>query len=88
MDKQYLTINEHYDEWLWVSHYFICNYVEKTERTLTQREYEVGLESRWILIDEAIKKFSKYQDYADEDKMKQGAYFREYNALLEYIEVE
>ena len=88
VDKQYLTINEHYDEWLWVSHYFICNYVEKTERTLTQREYEVGLESRWILIDEAIKKFSKYQDYADEDKMKQGAYFREYKALLEYIEVE
>ena len=88
VDKQYLTINEYYDEVLWVSHYFMCNYVEKTERTLTQREYEVGLESRWIPIDEAIKNFSKYQDYADKNKMKSGAYLREYKALLEYIGIE
>ena len=88
VNKQYLTINEHYDEWLWVNHYFICNYIEKTKRILTQREYEVGLEPRWISLEKTIDIFSKYQDYADEDKMKQGAYFREYKALLEYIENE
>ena len=88
VNKQYLIINEHYDEWLWVNHYFICNYIEKTKRILTQREYEVGLEPRWISLEKAIDIFSKYQDYADEDKMKQGAYFREYKALLEYIENE
>ena len=86
MDEQYLTIKEHYDDWLWVSHYYICNFIEKTERILTQREYEVGLEPRWISLEQAIDIFSKYKDYADDDKMKQGAYFREYKALLSYIE--
>ena len=84
--EQYLTIKEHYDDWLWVSHYYICNYIGKTERILAQREYEVGLEPRWISLEKAIDIFSKYQDYADKDKMKQGAYFREYKALLSYIE--
>jgi len=84
-DKQYLTINEHYEEWLFVSHYYICDYVGETERTLTEREIEVGLEPRWIPLEEAIKIFSKYQDYADENKMKKGAYYREYKALLNYV---
>ena len=84
--EQYLTIKEHYDDWLWVSHYYICNYIGKTERILTQREYEVGLETRWISLEKAMDIFSKYKDYADDDKMKQGAYFREYKALLSYIE--
>ena len=84
--EQYLTIKEHYDDWLWVSHYYICNNIGKTERILAQREYEVGLEPRWISLEKAIDIFSKYQDYADKDKMKQDAYFREYKALLSYIE--
>lgn len=85
-NKQYLTINEHYDEWLFVSHYFICDYVGETERTLTEREMEEGLEPRWISLEEAIDIFSKYQEYAaDENKMKTGAYFREYKALLSYV---
>ncbi len=84
-NKQYLTIKEHYDEWLFVSHYYICDYVGETERTLTEREIEVGLEPRWISLNEAIDLFSKYQDYADESLMKKGAYFREYKALLSYL---
>ena len=39
------------------------------------------------LLKTSIDIFSKYQDYADEDKMKQGAYFREYKALLSYTEI-
>lgn len=77
-----LTINEYYEEWLFISHYYICDYIGKTERHLTEREAEVGLEPRWISLNEAIEIFSKYQDYAGENEMKSGAYLREYKALL------
>ena len=83
--KQYLTINEYYEEWLFVSHYYICDYVGGTKRALTEREIEVGLEPRWISLEEAIDIFSKHQDYADKNEMKRGAYLREYKALLSYV---
>ncbi len=84
--KQYLTINEYYEEWLFVSHYYVCDYIGETERTLTQREMEVGLEPRWISLKEALDIFSKHQDYAEENEMKRGTYLREYNALLSYVD--
>ena len=83
-NKHYLTINEYYEEWLFVSHYYICDYIGETERKLTEREVEVGLESRWISLKEAMDIFSKHQDYADENEMKRGAYLREYNALSHF----
>ena len=82
--EQYLTINEYYDEWLFVSHYYICDLVGETQRKLTERELEVGLEPRWIDLNEAVEIFSKHQDYA-ENEMKRGAYLREYKALLSYL---
>ena len=85
-NEQYLTINEYYEEWLFISHYFICDYTGETERTLTERETEVGLEPRWVSLQEAIDIFAKYQEYANENEMKRGAYLREYKALLAYIE--
>lgn len=85
-NKQYLTINEYYEEWLFVSHYYICEYIGETERKLTEREVEVGLEPRWVSIKEAIDIFSKHQDYARENEMKRGAYLREYNALLHFMD--
>ena len=80
----FLTINEYYEEWLFINHYYICDYVGETERALTERELEVGLEPRWIFFDEALDIFSKYQDYADENEPKRSAYLREYKALLSY----
>ncbi len=83
--EQFLTINEYYEEWFFVSHYYVCDYVGDTERTLTEREAEVGLEPRWIPLEEAIEIFSKHQEYAAENEMKRGAYLREYNALLTFV---
>lgn len=77
---QFLAINEYYEEWLFTSHYFICEITGKTKRLLTAREAEVGLEPRWIPLQEAVNMFSKHQEYAN-DEMKRGAYLREYNAL-------
>ena len=85
-NQQYLTIKEYYEEWFFISHYYICDYIGETERTLTEREAEVGLESRWVSLQEAMDIFAKYQEYADENEMKRGAYLREYKALLAYVE--
>ena len=77
----FLTINEYYEEWLFVSHYFICRLTGEAARSLTEREREVGLEPRWVDFEQAVEIFSKHQDYAAENEMKRGAYLREYNAL-------
>jgi ADP-ribose pyrophosphatase YjhB (NUDIX family) len=79
--KQYLTINEYYEECFFISHYFVCDIIGETKRKLTEREVQAGLEPRWLPLKEAIEIFSKHQDYADENEMKRGAYLREYNAL-------
>lgn len=85
-EYQYLTINEYYEEWLFASHYFVCEHIGETERSLTETEIENGLEPRWISINEAVEIFSKYQSYSDENEMKFGAYLREYKALLNFLD--
>lgn len=86
-NRQYLTINEHYEEWLFVSHYFICELKGETKRKLTEREVEVGLEPRWISLKEAMEIFINHQEYANIDEMKRGAYLREYNALSYFMKI-
>lgn len=81
---QYLTINEYYEEWKFISHYFVCTVKGETSRKLTEREAEVGLEPRWIALNEAVEIFSRHNEYAD-DEMKRGAYQREHEALVCYL---
>ena len=83
-----LTINEYYEDWLFISHYFICECIGKRERNLTQSEIEVGLEPKWLPIEEAIDAFSKYQSYAAENEMKRGMYLREYTALTSIFDIK
>ena len=85
-DELFLTIHEYYEEWHFISHYFVCELVGETERNLTERELSVGLEPRWVPLQDAIDIFSKHNDYAAENEMKRGAYLREYQALLEYTD--
>ncbi len=82
---QFAIINEFYEEWKYISNYFICEITGETERVLTEREAEVGLEPRWIPLREAVTIFSKHQDYAY-DEMKRGGYLREYKALLAFMD--
>ena len=81
--RHFATIHEYYEEWLFLSHYYTCEITGKTRRLLTAREEEVGLEPRWIPLQEAVSIFSKHQDYAH-DEMKRGAYLREFKALIAY----
>lgn len=80
----FLTINEYYREWLFVSCYFICEIIEEGPCLLTEEEEEAGLKAEWISPEEAIAIFSRYQEYTD-DEMKRGMYFREYRALSAYL---
>ena len=83
-----LTINEYYGDWLFISHYFMCERVGKTERNLTQSELNVGLEPVWLPVLDAINAFSKYESYVNaSNKMKSGMYLREYKALSSIFKV-
>ena len=78
-----LQINEYYEDWNYVSYYFLGTVLGQTERKLTVREEEVGMEAEWVPLKEAIDLFSKHASYADTDEMKRGIYLREYLALSE-----
>ena len=78
-----LEIDEYYEEWKWVNRYFICEVTGECEVHLTSREQEVGMEPRWLPIDEIIHIFSQHNSYADTDEMRRGMYLREFTALRE-----
>ena len=80
-----LQIDEYYENWKWVNRYFFCEVTGKTEPHLTDREKEVGMEPRWIDLDEIIAIFSNHAAYADTDEMRRGMYLREFTALKELI---
>lgn len=80
-----LEIDEYYEDWKWVNKYFIGEVVGTTETKLTEREEEVGMEARWLPIEEIKAIFSRHDSYADTDEMRRGMYLREYTALCELL---
>ena len=80
-----LEIDEYYGNWKWVNRYFFCEVTGETESRLTDREKEVGMEPRWIALDEMIAIFSNHAAYANTDEMRRGMYLREFTALKELI---
>lgn len=80
-----LEIDEYYGNWKWVNRYFLCEVTGHTGIHLTDREKEVGMEPRWIPLDEMIKIFSNHAAYADTDEMRRGMYLREFTALTELM---
>ena len=83
-----LEIDEYYENWKWISRYFLGEAVGKTEMRLTGREKEVGMEPRWLPVPEAAAIFSRHADWAETDEMRRGMYLREYTALREIRGVE
>lgn len=78
-----LQIDELYEDWKFVSKYFLGTVEGEGKMKLTDREIEVGMEPRWLPIDEIMEIFSKHNDYAETDEMRRGMYLREYTALQE-----
>lgn len=77
----FMVINEYYEDWKYVSYFFLCAVVGNTERNLTEREIEVGVVPEWIEADQAMKIFSHYMDFKKSNEERRGIYLREYLAL-------
>lgn len=78
-----LTINEYYEAYKFISHYFLCDITGKTEQNLTADEIKRGLRPQWISPDKMLALYAKHGDFAATDEEKRGAYLREYTALTE-----
>ena len=85
--KCVLEIDEYYENVRYISKYFIGTITGKTDTHLTEAEIKGGLESRWILIEEALGIFSKHSDITDFEE-KRGLYQREYLALQEILKLQ
>lgn len=83
--RQFLTLYEYYEEYRYVSYYFVCEVTGSGEMHLTDAEKRRGLEPRWIPLEEAVELFSRHQEYAETSEEKRGSYLREYTALREYL---
>lgn len=85
--EEYLEIEELFENWKHVNHYFICELIEDTGiQHLTDGEKEAGYVSRWIDLDEAIKDFGGYERFHNVDIADYGLYRREFMSLKEYKE--
>ena len=86
--KQFLTLYEYYEEYRYISHYFICEVAGTGQMRLTDAEKGRGLEPQWLPLQEAVDIFSRHQSYAATSEEKRGSYLREYTALCEYLKLE
>lgn len=80
-----LEINEYYENCKYINRYFLCTTIGTTERKLTKREKELGMEPRWLPVVEIKVLFSKHASYDGTDEERRGMYLREYTALMELI---
>lgn len=82
--ERYLTLDEYYHEYYFLSHYFVCDVIGECERQLTKTERENGLEPVWVDFDKALNIFAEYESYKTTNEIRYGAYYREWLALSEY----
>ena len=85
---QFLTLYEYYEEYRYISYYFVCESIGHGQMHLTEGEARRGLEPQWIFLRDAVDIFSRHQSYAKESEEKRGSYLREYTALQEYLQIE
>lgn len=83
--KQFLTLNEYYQEYKYVSHYFVCEIIGKGNLNRTSVEIERGLAPQWVGVQDFLHIVRDYAAYTATDKDKYGAYLREYTALRAYL---
>ena len=83
--RQFLTLHEYYEEYRYISYYYVCEVTGSGQMRLTDAEKRRGLEPQWLPLQEAVDIFSRHQEYADTSEEKRGSYLREYTALQEYL---
>ena len=83
--RPFLTLYEYYEEYRYISHYFICEITGTGQMHRTEAEIRRGVEPQWLPLREAIDIFSRHQSYAEDSEEKRGSYLREYTALQAYL---
>ena len=76
-----LELQEYYEDCKYVSRYFFGAVVGRCQSKLTEAEQRMGLEPRWLPVEEALQIFSRHDDYAATDEERRGIYQREHTAL-------
>lgn len=85
-ERCFLVLNEYYQDWRYISRYFVCRVVGATERRPTEAEKTVGATPEWVEIERAADIFARYPDYAETDEERRGIYLRESLALADYLQ--
>lgn len=83
--RRFLTLYEYYEEYRYVSCYFVCEVTGSRHMRLTDAEISRGVEPQWFPLQEAVDIFSRHQPYAAVSEEKRGSYLREHTALQEYL---
>ena len=80
-----ITVNEYYEDWKYITHYFICEAIGESESHLTKEEASRGLVPEWIDIGFIRGLWARHDEFGREET--RGSYLREHTALCEYFEV-
>ena len=87
-EVRFVVMYEYYEEYRYISHYYLCRVTGEGRMRLTEQEKQRGLRPVWLPVQEALAIFSRHQDYADTYEEKRGIYLREYTALREYLHTD
>ena len=80
----FLDVEELFDVWRHINHYFICELIEDTGiQRLTEGEQKAGYTYVWKTMSEALAIFGTYEEYHDTDIADYGLYRREFMVLSE-----
>lgn len=85
--KHFLTVNEYFEDTLYVGVYFICEITGNGKPALTSLEKEKKTVTKWVDIDEAIDIFKNFTGLMKIDEGKESLYTREYTVLKKYKEL-
>lgn len=77
----YLELWEFYEEYKYITKFFLCTVEGHCERKLTRRELAVKMEPKWLPLEQAIAIFAKHEAYDGIDEERRGIYQREWEAL-------
>ena len=88
IEKPLFTLQEHYEDWLYISCYFLCSPVGQGTQALTAAEARRGLVAEWQPLEDMLALFARHEDYAAESEPKRGSYQREYTALSQFVQTE
>lgn len=86
VEKPLLCLREHYEDWLFISYYFLCSPTGQGKQALTEAEARRGLVAEWMDLQKALEIFSRHEEYAATSEEKRGSYQREYTALKCFLE--